>query len=165
MKKELFIWRIAGVLLCLCAHVWVIAHDNDTTVCISIPFSETILTEQDDEYIKDSIRCVPLAKSRYCKYSFVDSTLTSDTLVGRAVYLLYFDTINMVEGEELQRTKDSLFLMTKTKPYGTFTISEKERMDLLLRDYLSTKRLWMDKLTPYYIPYHHVTIDFIVLPH
>lgn len=171
--KTFFYLRLIVTLFFACIVAIIRANDNNNEeVCVHILFSETVLLNHDEEYVKDTrIKLAP--NSHYCKCNIADSTFTiKDTLCGRCMYLLYYDTTDLAVGKELQRTKDSLFMIyclnREVSAYNSEEVANAPReiivADSLIRDYLHPKRLWMDILTPAVIPFHQLNVDFVIEP-
>jgi len=171
--KKIFFQKFIVALFCIIMPDFSWANsENNEEVCVHILFSETVLLNHDEEYVKDTrIKLAP--NSHYCKCNIADSTFTiKDTLCGRCMYLLYYDTTDLAVGKELQRTKDSLFMIYRlnreVSAYNSEEVANAPReiivADSLIRDYLHPKRLWMDILTPAVIPFHQLNVDFVIEP-
>ena len=141
---------------------------DDKEDIIDYIFAKTVLLNANEEYVKGVTNY-----SEYIKCTIIDSSFSViDTLCGVALYLLYFDTTNLESGKELQRNKDSLSLMCRlnreVKNYDSHEVLNAPReiiaADSLLRKFLSSKQIWMEDYTPYYIPYHPLFVDFTITP-
>lgn len=169
MRKG-YIYRLLTIL-CF-ASISTIVHADEEQVCISLPFAKTILLDEGEQYHK-GMSDNPTFKYGTCTLTLVDSSFSIvDTLCGTALYLLYFDTTKMADGLELQRTKDSLWVMRGlNRDVGSYRIdkvpgSSREIIvaDSLIKAALRTKHIWMDRYTPYYAPYHLLTVYFTIIP-
>ena len=159
-------------LFCTCICTCLLAIVTQEEVCISLPFSQTVLLDQEEVYRK-GISNEPAFKRRTCILTLVDSSCTiKDTLCGKCWYLLYFDTTILADGIELQRTKDSLCsIYNLNRDVDSYRSGELLRApheiivaDSLIKSALHTKHIWMDKLTPYYAPYHSLIVNFTIIP-
>lgn len=171
--KGIHIYRLLMIgLFCTCISTSLLATITQEDVCISIPFSQTVLLDQEELYRK-GISNEPAFKRRTYMYTLVDSSRTiKDTLCGKCWYLLYFDTTILAERIELQRTKDSLCLMYNLNrdidSYRSGEILRAPReiivADSLIKSALHSKRIWMDRFTLYYAPYHSLIVNFTIIP-
>lgn len=172
--RGIHIKRLLMILLfSTCISTIILADITQEDVCISIPFAQTVLLDKDEPYRK-GISEEPAFKKGTCVLTLVDSSGTiQDTLCGKCWYLLYFDTTMLAEGVELQRTKDSLCLMYNLNRdrdsyrSGEFLKAPREIIvaDSVVKNALRSKRIWMDRFSPYYASCHSLIVEFIIVPH
>lgn len=166
--KGIHIYQLLIIgLFCSSISTSLLANINQEKVCINIPFSKTVLLDKDEIYHEG------ICNDTVLEYTLIDSSCTiTDTLCGNCWYLLYFDTTILAEGIELQRTEDSLCLIyhlnRNIASYRTIEIPSAPReilvADSLIKSALCTKRIWMDRLTPYYASCHSILLSFTIIP-
>lgn len=170
--KHIYQLLLIVLFCCTCISTSLLADITQEDVCISLPFAQTVLLDKEQHYYK-GICNEPAFKKGTCTFTLIDSSLSiADTLCGKCWYLLYFDTTILADGMELQRTKDSLVVIyglnRETDSYRCNEILNAPReiiaADSLIKRALHTKRVWMDKFTPYYAPCHSLIVYFTIIP-
>jgi len=167
MRKPNNIILLTLLCLCVCKSIIIWADDDVDYLYV---LAETVLLNQNEVYNPDRDYYV---QSRYYECIIVDSSsIVTDTLCGRALYYLHFDTTNLSSGIELQRTGDTLYfvhsLNRDIEKYNRLEIKNAPLeiivADSLIRKSLSSKRIIMRQYSPYYLPLHPITVEFTIVP-
>ena len=168
--KKLYFPIITVILLDAYMSATMLTKDSEI---VSDPiWAKTIILEQDEEYRQNENNKYEI-QSKFCRCTINDSSYSIiDTLCGVAFYRLYFDTTNLASGKELLRTKDFLYRISRlnrtVEAYTSIEITEAPReiivADSLIRKQLTSKKILMERYTPYYIPYHPFGVEFTIVP-